>query len=229
MKRTALKHLVSWKEKENRKPMLIHGARQVGKTWLMNEFGKSYYKSVFYINFERNQRIRDLFNAGDLDPDRLITGLEIEFGQKIIPRESLIIFDEIQEAPKAITSLKYFYEEKPQYHITAAGSLLGVALHGGISYPVGKVDTMTLYPLNFREFLNALGEENLCRTIDSGDYELLKVFKDKLTDYVKQYFYIGGMPEVAADFIKNKDFANVRKIQNQILDAYKNDFSKHIS
>ena len=228
MKRFALQNLINWKNKNNRKPMLIHGARQVGKTWLMNEFGKSNYKSVVYINFERNQRMKDLFN-GDLDPSRLITGLEIESGNKIVPEETLLIFDEIQDCKKAITSLKYFYEEKPEYHIVSAGSLLGVALHSGVSYPVGKVDTMTLYPLNFCEFLNALGNEKLSELIFKNDYKLISVFKDKLTELLKQYMYIGGMPEVVANFASNQDFKEVRAVQKQILDDYKQDFSKHIS
>ena len=154
MKRIALQRLIAWKNKENRKPMIINGARQVGKTWLMEEFGKHHYKELLNINFERNSRISNLFET-DLDPHRLLLGLELEFGRKIDALNTLIIFDEIQAQPKAITSLKYFYEEMPQYNIIAAGSLLGVTLHSGVSFPVGKVDSMELYPLNFMEFLLA--------------------------------------------------------------------------
>lgn len=227
MKRLALEHLADWKSKENRKPLLIHGARQVGKTWLMKEFGETSYQNMVYFNFERNKRVRDLFEI-DLDPNRLLLGLEIEAGQKITPKNTLIIFDEIQACPQAITSLKYFYEEKPEYSIIAAGSLLGVAIHQGVSYPVGKVDTMTLYPLTFGEFLDAMGEEKLYDLTASNQFDLIKAFKDKLIDYLKQYLYIGGMPEVVKSFVKNKDFVEVRKIQKQILDDYQNDFSKHV-
>ncbi len=227
MKRLALQTLVNWKSKENRKPMIINGARQVGKTWLMEEFGKNYYKEILNINFERNSRIRTLFET-DLDPNRLLLGLELEHGHKIDADNTLIIFDEIQAMPQAITSLKYFYEEMPQYHIIAAGSLLGVTLHSGISYPVGKVDSMELYPLNFMEFLYALGEEQLANQISENNLDMINVFKNKLLDYLKQYMYVGGMPEVVKNFANNKDFQEVRNIQNQIIKDYRNDFSKHI-
>ena len=227
MKRLALQTLVDWKNKKNRKPLIINGARQVGKTWLMEEFGKNYYTEVLNINFEKNTRIRTLFEA-DLDPKRLMLGLEVEHGHKIDAENTLIIFDEIQAMPQAITSLKYFYEEIPQYHIIAAGSLLGVTLHSGVSYPVGKVDSMELYPLNFTEFLCALGEEQLAIQISENNLDMIAVFKDKLLDYLKQYMFIGGMPEVVKNFAKNKDFQEVRNIQNQILKDYRNDFSKHI-
>ena len=227
MKRFALERLTDWKNKENRKPLIINGARQVGKTWLMQEFGKKYFKETLYINFERNTRIQQLFET-DLDPERLLLGLEVELGHKIDPKNTLIIFDEIQTTPQAITSLKYFYEELPQYHIIAAGSLLGVALHSGVSFPVGKLDELNLYPLNFMEFLDALGEKQLAKLIDDNNHDLLPVFKNKLIDYVKQYMFVGGMPEVVATFAKNKDFAQVRELQNQILHGYAKDFSKHI-
>lgn len=227
MKRLALQYLIEWKDKKNRKPLLIHGARQVGKTWLMEKFGETCYKSTVYFNFEKNKRIRDLFEI-DLAPNRLLLGLEVEAKGKIHPQDTLIIFDEIQACPQAITSLKYFYEDKPEYSIVAAGSLLGIALHQGVSYPVGKVDSMTLYPLNFTEYLHAIGEEKLCSLIQNKQYDLIKVFKDKLTGYLKQYFFIGGMPEVVYNFVQNKDFQEVRHLQKQILNAYQNDFSKHV-
>ena len=227
MKRFALQTLVDWKNKNNRKPMIINGARQVGKTWLMNEFGKHYYKEILNINFERNTRIHNLFEV-DLDPNRLLLGLELELGHKIDASNTLIIFDEIQAQPRAIIALKYFYEEMPQYHILAAGSLLGVTLHSGVSFPVGKVDSMELYPLNFMEFLSALGEDLLVEQIQNNNLEILSPFKDKLLNYLKQYMYIGGMPEVVSGFVKNKDFQEVRDIQEQILKDYRNDFSKHI-
>lgn len=227
MRRFALQTLINWKNKQNRKPLIINGARQVGKTWLMEEFGKNHYKEVLNINFERNARIRTLFET-DLDPNRLLLGLELEYGHKIDANNTLIIFDEIQAMPQAITSLKYFYEEMPQYHIIAAGSLLGVTLHSGVSYPVGKVDSMELYPLSFMEFLYALGEEQLANQILENNFDMITVFKDKLSDYLKQYMFIGGMPEVVKNFAEHKDFAEVRNNQNQILKDYRNDFSKHI-
>ncbi len=227
MKRFAIKKLIDWKNKKNRKPLILHGARQVGKTWLMQEFGKKEFKQVVYINFERNKRVHPLFEK-DFNPAGIIFGLEAEFNLKITPRDTLIIFDEIQALPPAITSLKYFYEEMPELNIICAGSLLGVALHSGVSYPVGKVETMSLYPLNFKEFLYALNEERLAELIEKKDFEMIKIFKDKLIDYVKQYMFIGGMPEVVASFVKNKDITEVRSLQKEIIDAYKKDFSKHI-
>ena len=227
MKRFALQDLIIWKNKINRKPLIVNGARQVGKTWLLQEFGKTHYKEVLYINFERNTRIQKLFDQ-DLDPNRLLLGLELEYGHKIDALNTLIIFDEIQTTPKAITSLKYFYEEMPQYHIVAAGSLLGVTLHSGISFPVGKVDRLNLYPLNFYEYLDALGQEKLVELLRSQNFEMISVYKDTLLDYLKQFMYIGGMPEVVSAFIKNKDFSEVRQIQEHILVDYSNDFSKHI-
>ena len=227
MRRFALQDLIDWKNKQNRKPLIVNGARQVGKTWLLQEFGKNQYKEVLYINFERNKRIQQLFEP-DLDPNRLLLGLELEHGHKIDADNTLIIFDEIQTTPQAITSLKYFYEEMPQYHIVAAGSLLGVTLHSGISFPVGKVDRLNLYPLNFYEYLEALGQEKLVELLKSKNFEMIDVYKDTLLDYLKQYMYIGGMPEVVSAFIKNKDFNEARQIQNHILLDYGNDFSKHI-
>ncbi|MEG1933681.1 MAG: AAA family ATPase [Kiritimatiellia bacterium] len=227
MKRCALQYLMDWKKKKNRKPLLIHGARQVGKTWLMKRFGETCYGNTVYFNFEKNKRIRELFE-NYLDPNQLLLGLEVESKGKIHPQDTLIIFDEIQACPQAITSLKYFYEDKPEYSIVAAGSLLGVALHQGVSYPVGKVDSMTLYPLTFWEYLHAMGEERLCSLIQDRQYDLMKVFKDKLTEALKQYFFIGGMPEVVYHFVQNKDFQEVRRLQKQILSDYRYDFSKHV-
>ncbi len=227
MKRFAIQELINWKNRKNHKPLIINGARQVGKTWLMKEFANLYYKEVLYINFERNTQMANLFDA-DLNTDRILLGLEIEMGHKINAADTLIIFDEIQAQPKAITALKYFYEELPQYNIVAAGSLLGVTLHSGISFPVGKVESMELYPLNFSEFLTAIGKEQLAEQIKQKNFDILSTFKVELLNYLKQYMYIGGMPEVVYAFSQNKDFVEVRKIQEQILKDYANDFSKHI-
>jgi len=226
LNREAIKDLIKWKNREHRKPLIIHGARQVGKTWLMKEFGKTHYEKIAYINFENNERMEHLFN-GNLDIPRLITALQIESGVTINDKNTLIIFDEIQEVPKALTSLKYFCENAPQYHIVAAGSLLGVALHPGTSFPVGKVDFMDLYPLNFTEFLNATGNENLVSLLETQDFELITSFKGRFIDLLKQYYYIGGMPEVVIRFIETNDYTIVREVQNKLLMAYEQDFSKH--
>lgn len=227
MRRFALEILADWKAKPGHKPVIINGIRQVGKTWLMKEFGRNHYKNTAYILFEKNPRLQELFSV-DLDVRRILTGLELEAGKKIEPRDTLIIFDEIQECPNALTSLKYFNENAPEYDIVAAGSLLGVFLHSGVSFPVGKVEFMNLYPLSFSEFLPAIGEEKLYELIKSHDWELIKVFRDKLIICLKTYFYTGGMPEVVLNFSRGRDFNAARETQNYILDSYQLDFSKHI-
>jgi predicted AAA+ superfamily ATPase len=226
MIREAIKDLVKWKADVHRKPLIIRGARQVGKTWIMKEFGKKYYDKFAYINFDNNERMESLF-SGNLDITRIITALQIESGVKIEADNTLIIFDEVQEVPRALTSLKYFCENAPQYHIIAAGSLLGVALHPGTSFPVGKVDFMDLYPLSFIEFLNAAGNENLATLLAAKDFELITSFKGKYIDLLKQYYFIGGMPEVVSSFIEEQDYTRVREVQNRLLMAYEQDFSKH--
>lgn len=226
MYREKFEDLITWKNSKNKQPLIIRGARQVGKTWLMKEFGKTNYKNVAYVHFDNNSRMEELFK-GDLVPSKIIEGLQIETGIKIEPRETLIIFDEIQEVPRALTSLKYFQEEVPEYDIIAAGSLLGVALHNGTSFPVGKVQFLDLYPLNYKEFLKALGEEKLLQLLEKKDFELIKVFKTKFIEILKQYYFVGGMPEVVNNFVQNKDYKEVREIQNKILYSYEQDFSKH--
>jgi len=207
--------------------MIINGIRQVGKTWLMKEFGKINYENTVYIIFEKNPRMQALFEE-DLDVHRILAGLELETGGKINPNNTLIIFDEIQACPNALTALKYFNENAPEYDIIAAGSLLGVFLHKGASFPVGKVEYLNLHPVCFSEFLLELGEEKLNNVVKNHDWELLKIFKDKLIFYLKMYFYTGGMPEVVAEFSRDRDFNLARKIQNDILASYQQDFSKHI-
>jgi len=221
-----MNELIKWKESKDRKPLIIRGARQVGKTWLMKEFGKNYYEKCAYINFDENKRMEGLFSNG-FDIERIIQGLKIESGVNIEPENTLIIFDEVQETPKALTALKYFYENANQYHIVAAGSLLGVAMHEGTSFPVGKVDFIDLYPLNFYEFLDALGEKEILKLIKNNDMSLITVFKETIKDYLKQYLYIGGMPEVVYSYSQNRDFYEVRNKQNRLLEAYEQDFSKH--
>ena len=227
MKRKLLENLVEWKNRKAHKPLILEGARQVGKTWLMQKFGNTQYKKVAYINFDRNLKMRETFET-DLDTKRLITAIGLDAEFKITPEDTLIIFDEIQECPRAITSLKYFNEDAPEYDIIAAGSLLGVAHHTGTGFPVGKVEFLRLYPLSFTEFLDAMGKEQYVELIEKQDFEMIKIFSNKFEDLLKQYCYIGGMPEVVQNFVNNGDFNQVRTIQNRILSAYERDFSKHI-
>ena len=226
MYRIAIEKLYKWKNNKRRKPLIIEGARQVGKTWLMKEFGKQAYADTVYINFDSNSRMADLFSA-DLDTDRLIMGLELYAGRKINPDNTLLIFDEVQEVPRALASLKYFYENAPQYHIVCAGSLLGIALHQGTSFPVGKVDFLKLYPLSFSEFLMATGNERFAELLKKQDYEMITSFKQTYIDALKHYYFVGGMPEAVQSFAESKDFNEVRAIQKRILAAYEQDFSKH--
>lgn len=226
MYRFTIEKLYKWKESKHRKPLIIEGARQVGKTWLMKEFGKTAYKDCVYINFDSNSVMAELF-ASDLNVSRIITGIELYAGKKIDPEETLLIFDEVQEVPKALSSLKYFYEDAPQYQIICAGSLLGIALHGGTSFPVGKVDFMSLYPLSFKEFVYATLGERYAQLLDAKDFELITPFKQVYINALKQYYFVGGMPEAVQSFIDDKDFNEVRSIQKRILTAYEQDFSKH--
>ena len=226
MYRTAIEELHKWKARRNKKPLIIRGARQVGKTWLMKEFGEKAYADTVYINFDSNSRMAELF-ASDLDTDRLIMGLELYAGRKINPDNTLLIFDEVQEVPRALSSLKYFYENAPQYHIVCAGSLLGIALHQGTSFPVGKVDFLKLFPLSFKEFLMATGSERFAELLDKQDYSMITSFKQTYIDALKHFYFVGGMPEAVQSFADEKDFNEVRNIQKRILAAYEQDFSKH--
>ena len=227
MYRTAMDALLQWKEKINRKPLIIMGARQVGKTWLMKEFGKTHYEKTAYISFYNNKRMDDVFQA-DFDIKRILMNLNIESGVTITPGDTLIILDEIQDSPKGLESLKYFCEEAPQYHVVAAGSLLGVTIHEGVSYPVGKVDLLDLYPLNFREFLYAMDEQSLADALVTKDYALIDNFSEKYLFWLKNYYYVGGMPAVVDEFRQNRDYAEVRQIQNDIVRQYEGDFGKHV-
>lgn len=221
-----MQYLDNWRKKENRKPIIIRGARQVGKTWLMKEFGKRNYKRVTYVNFESSKLLKSLF-VDDYDTKRIISAIQIETGLQIDAENTLIIFDEIQEADGGITALKYFYENAPQYHIVAAGSFLGVSLHKHTSFPTGKVDFIDLHPLNFSEFLLAIGQQQLLDLINKKDWNLIKSFKPKYIQFLKQYYYTGGMPEAVLTFSNSEDYNEVRQIQNRILLAYEQDFSKH--
>lgn len=227
MKRFAMQKLLEWKQDPGRLPMIIRGARQVGKTWLMREFGRLHFEKCAYINFDRNKRMEQLF-AGDFDVDRILRGLAIESDVTIEPENTLIILDEIQEVPAALQSLKYFSEDdRHSYYILAAGSLLGIAMHQGTSFPVGKVDNMDLYPLSFREFLHATDNGPLCDLLDSQDYEMITAFKDKYIDLLKTYYYVGGMPAAVKAYADTGNLKNVRRIQKRLISDYEQDFSKH--
>lgn len=226
MERTAMQVLKKWKIKANRKPMIIRGVRQVGKTWLMKEYGKNEYAQIAYINFESSKSLQTLFME-NFDIQRIITALQIETGIQIDPGNTLIILDEIQEAEGALNSLKYFCEDAPQFHIIAAGSLLGVALHKHASFPVGKVEFLDLFPLSFTEFLLALNQQPMLDLLNSQDWTLIKSFKEKYIGFLRQYYYIGGMPEAVLSFRSQNDFKEVRAIQKRILLAYEQEFSKH--
>ena len=226
MQRELLQTLIKWKEKVDRKPLIIRGARQVGKTWLMKEFGKTHYKYIAYVNFETALSLHHVFESG-FEVEKLLMALKIETGADIIPGETLIILDEIQECEAAITSLKYFQENANQYHIVAAGSLLGVATNKNRSFPVGKVDFLDLHPLSFSEFLLAVNEPQLLDLLQKKDWGFITAFKSKYIDLLKQYYYVGGMPEVVLTFINQKDFKKVREKQLNILTSYEQDFSKH--
>src|SRR5690554_5916914 len=226
MYRTKIKELNQWRLSNHRKPLIFLGARQVGKTYLLREFGRSEYSQVAYINFERPGAPKNLFEV-DFNADRIFTVLNAYCNIKIEAENTLIIFDEIQAAPKGITSLKYLYEDSPQYHIIAAGSLLGVGIHLDEWFPVGKVDFMKLYPMSFYEFLLAMDETGIAELLEKKDLTNLNFFNKKLINYLRYYLYSGGMPEAVQNFVVNRDWQNVRKIQNQIITSYQNDFSKH--
>lgn len=226
MYRMAMENLLAWKQSRRRKPLIIEGARQVGKTWLMKEFGRQAYGDTVYINFDSNARMAELF-ASDLDTKRLVLGLELYAGRKIDPENALLIFDEVQEVPRALAALKYFCEDAPQYHIVCAGSLLGIALHRGTSFPVGKVDFLKLYPLSFQEFLMAIAKKQFSELLDQQDFSMITSFRETYADALKQYYFVGGMPEAVESFAENQDFNEVRQIQKRILAAYEQDFSKH--
>ena len=226
MKRFALDKLKEWKEKKGRKPLIIRGARQVGKTWLMKEFGNTCFEKVAYVNFDSNPRMQQVFD-GEISIERIVLAISAETGVSIDSKSTLLIFDEVQEVPKALSALKYFYENAPEYAIVAAGSLLGIALHKGTSFPVGKIDFMDLYPMSFQEFLCAIGEERFVSLLQGTDIGMVTMFKSKYIDRLREYYYVGGMPEAVQTFVDTRDWNKVREIQKNLLDYYQQDFSKH--
>ena len=228
MKRLVYDKLLAWKNKsdDKRKPLLLEGARQVGKSWLLEELGRNEFDSVALINFEEDKQLATLFDA-DFDTERILRSIEIASGVKLIPGKTLIIFDEIQSVSRGLLSLKYLYNNAPQYHIAAAGSLLGISLHKEDSFPVGKVEFIDVYPLSFEEFMMALGKDAMADSLHNMDWGLIKAFREQYIDLLKQYYFVGGMPEVVASYVKEKDFTEVRSIQNDLLRSYDADFSKH--
>lgn len=228
MDRTLMAKLIAWKDKPRRKPLILNGARQVGKTWLLKEFGRTRFSNVAYINLDHNAVMQEQFELG-YDIPRLISAFQFETGEHIAEGETLIILDEIQECPRALTSLKYFCEEAPGYAIAAAGSLLGITIHDGTGYPVGKVETLDLYPMGFTEFLLATGNGNLAKLIAIDDPIMIDSFSSKLIPLLRQYYYVGGMPEAVAAFLERGMLEDAREVQNDILRGYERDISKHLS
>lgn len=226
MYRKIYEELVAWKQKKYRKPLVLNGARQVGKTWILKEFGNKEYESIAYINCDNNPLLKDIFY--DFDMERLIRSFSAITNVRIEKEKTLIILDEIQECPLGLTSLKYFCENAPKYPIVVAGSLLGIHVHQGTGFPVGKVDQIHMYPMSFEEFLLAMDQTILCETIQRRQWEELSSMADLLIDLLRQYYYVGGMPEVVSRYIEEHDIEQVRLLQYQILDGYKNDFSKHV-
>lgn len=228
MERKLIASMKLWKDSANRKPLILLGARQVGKTWLMQEFGRRFYDSVAYVNCDSEPLAKRLF-ADDYDIDRILFSIQTITGVRPLPGSTLIILDELQEASRGLHSLKYFLENAPQYHVVAAGSLLGVMLGTGESFPVGKVDMMRVCPMDFDEFLTANGAENLTEVLQRGDWSMIDLFSGKFKEQLLQYYFVGGMPEAVARFVANHDQREVRRCQENILAAYRNDVSKHSS
>lgn len=226
MKRKIYSKLIEWKESPSHKPLILNGVRQCGKTYIMKEFGKNEFQTFAYVNCDRNENLHQIFEGG-FNISKIIRGISALSGVDIIPGKTLIFLDEVQSFPLVLESLKYFCEDAPDYHVAVAGSLLGIALHSGVSFPVGKVQTMKLYAMDFEEFLMAKGEQQLLRIMHDHDFDLLTALHEKCKDLLRQYYYVGGMPEVVKSYIDNGQLKPVRAIQNEILSNYAGDFSKH--
>ena len=226
MERFVLQQLIEWKNSNNRKPLILNGARQVGKTWLLREFAKREYKQEAYVVCRRNELARQLFSQ-DFDVERILRGLRALTSVDITPHDTLIILDEVQDIPEAIEALKYFHEAAPEYHIAVAGSLLGISLHENVSFPVGKVNVIDVFPMNFGEFLLAKGEKECYNLLQIRDFAVLNPLHEKFIDLLRQYYYVGGMPEVVKKYVESEELKEVRRIQKEILLGYERDFSKH--
>ena len=227
MERFLMDDLVGWKNSARRKPLVLNGARQVGKTWLLMEFGARHFESVAYVNLDNNLGLASQFDVG-YDLPRILLMIQAESGQRVIPGKTLVVLDEVQKCPKALTSLKYFCENAPELAVAAAGSLLGITFHEGTGYPVGKVDMLDLHPLSFREFLDATGNPMLREVVDSGDKQLLGSLAAKFRELLKQYYFVGGMPEAVAPFVESADLSAVRAVQEGVLFGYERDISRHL-
>ena len=226
MNRNVFEKLLEWKQKKNRKPLILNGARQVGKTYILRAFGEECYEKVAYINCDKNELLQKIFEQ-DYDIQRILLSLSALVHFNIEPENTLIIFDEIHESPVILNSLKYFCEEAPQYHVAVAGSLLGISLHNGMSFPVGKVDMIKMYPMTFDEFLLATGQTSLVEVLKQGDFSVIDALGLRFIDSLRQYYFVGGMPAAVRLFVETKDLVEVRNIQKQILFDYQRDFSKH--
>ena len=227
MYRNIIKQLKEWKEKENRKPLILAGARQVGKTYILQKFGEEEFTNVAYINCDDNLLAKELFTQ-DYDIQRILLAIGAITGQAIQAGEKLIILVEIQEAPRGLSVLKYFCEKAPQYHVAVAGSLLGITMHKGESFPVGKVDILHIYPMTFDEFLLAKGKMQMVDILRSKDWNTIKLLRNEYIKVLREYYFVGGMPEVVQEFIKSNNTVSVRNIQNNILYTYQKDISKHV-
>ena len=227
MQRALMDRLVAWKNDARRKPLILNGARQVGKTWLLKEFGRLHFENVAYVSLDNDALARSYFDS-DFDISRIIASLSLELDMDIEPGRTLIVLDEVQACPKAITSLKYFCENAPEYAVAAAGSLLGISATEGTGFPVGKVNMLDLHPLSFDEFLDATGNGRFAKLVASGDTTMINSFSDRLTELLKQYYVVGGMPEAVNAFVSEQDVRAARAVQREILDGYVNDFAKHI-
>lgn len=227
MYRNIIKQLEEWKNKKHRKPLILAGARQVGKTYILKEFGKSSFSNVAYINCDDNELAKDLF-LQDYDMQRIILAIGVITRQSIIPGKTLIILDEIQELKRGLSALKYFCENAPQYHVAVAGSLLGITMHQGESFPVGKVDILHIYPMTFDEFLLAKGYSQMVDVLRSKDWQTIKLLRSQYIKFLREYYFVGGMPEAVNCFIETNDALQVREIQNNILFTYQKDISKHV-
>ena len=225
MKRSIYQQLVAWKNAEDRKPLILLGARQVGKTYILKELGSREFQNLVYVNCHNNPFAQSLFS--DFMISRIVHAIEINYEVKIVPGKTLLFFDEIQEAPNAIPSLKYFCEDMRQLHVVAAGSLLGISLREEESFPVGKVNTLKMFPMTFTEFLTALGRVQLSDVVLSGDWEMMRGISGLLTEMLRQYYFVGGMPEAVAMWAATSDPKKVRQVQHDVLDTYYRDFGKH--
>ncbi len=226
MERIDIQKLIFWKNSTDRKPLVLNGARQVGKTWLLREFARKEYAKEAYIVCRKNELVQQVFTQ-DFNVERILRALRAISGVDITPGDTLIILDEVQDIPEALEALKYFCEDAPEFHIAVAGSLLGISLHSNVSYPVGKVNTLNVYPMNFEEFLLAKGEIEAYKLLTSRDFSVINLLHDKFVDLLRQYYYVGGMPEVVKKYVETGALQEVRRIQNEILHGYDRDFSKH--